>query len=246
MVDLLGAEVDLEGVLVVVAAMVVLLVVDMEVAKVEVMVVDNVVGMEGDKMVGTEVDKEVGMEVDKVVGMEVDKAVVMEVDKVVVMVVDKVVVMVHHHQLGAKEDMVNKVVDMVVPSLVVMEVNRVDMGNSLKVAMEVPLQLQVAVMEVPLQQEQTIPRHPLVAMEVLVNMVNLLTDNQLVPHMVELDLTIVQQDMLPLQHLPMAQQAQRHLPVTLLVVVVVVDMVHQVMVLVDMEEVCDESNDFHF
>merc|ERR1712034_211110 len=98
------------------------------------------------------------------------------------------------------------------------------MGNSLKVAMEVPLQLQVAVMEVPLQQEQTIPRHPLVAMEVLVNMVNLLTDNQLVPHMVELDLTIVQQDMLPLQHLPMAQQAQRHLPVTLLVVVVVVDM----------------------
>merc|ERR1719318_1986426 len=141
--------------------MVVLLVVDMEVAKVEVMVVDNVVGMEGDKMVG--------------------------------------------------------------------------MGNSLKVAMEVPLQLQVAVMEVPLQQEQTIPRHPLVAMEVLVNMVNLLTDNQLVPHMVELDLTIVQQDMLPLQHLPMAQQAQRHLPVTLLVVVV--DMVHQVMVLVDMEEV---------
>merc|ERR1711885_13533 len=106
----------------------------------------------------------------------------------------------------------------VVPSLVVMEVNRVDMGNSLKVAMEVPLQLQVAVMEVPLQQEQTIPRHPLVAM-------------------VELDLTIAQQDMLPLQHLPMAQQAQRHLPVTLLVVVVVVDMVHQVMVLVDMEEV---------
>merc|ERR1719494_206533 len=137
----------------------------------------------------------------------------MEVDKVVVMVVDKVVVMVHHHQLGAKEDMVNKV----------------DMGNSLKVAMEVPLQLQVAVMEVPLQQEQTIPRHPLVAMEVLVNMVNLLTDNQLVPHMVELDLTIAQQDMLPLQHLPMAQQAQRHLPVTLLVVAVVVDMVHQVM-----------------
>merc|ERR1712034_2088 len=178
-----------------------------------------------------EVDKVVGMEVDKVVGMEVDKAVVTEVDKVVVMVVDKVVVMVHHHQLGAKEDMVNKVV--------VMEVNRVDMGNSLKVAMEVPLQLQVAVMEVPLQQEQTTPRHPLVAMEVLVNMVNLLTDNQLVPHMVELDLMIVQQDMLPLQHLPMAQQAQRHLPVTLLVVVVVVvvDMVHQVMVLVDMEEV---------
>merc|ERR1719494_1101060 len=79
-------------------------------------------------------------------------------------------------------------------------------------------------MEVPLQQEQTIPRHPLVAMEVLVNMVNLLTDNQLVPHMVELDLTIAQQDMLPLQHLPMAEQAQRHLPVTLLV-------------LVDMEEV---------
>merc|ERR1712034_121944 len=131
---------------------------------------------------------------------EVDKVVGMEVDKVVGMVVDKAVVMVHHHQLGAKEDMVNKVVDMVVPSLVVMEVNRVDMG-------------------------------------VLVNMVNLLTDNQLVPHMVELDLTIVQQDMLPLQHLPMAQQAQRHLPVTLLVVVVVVDMVHQVMVLVDMEEV---------
>merc|ERR1712168_167671 len=138
-----------------------------EVAKVEVMVVDNVVGME----------------VDKVVGMEVDKAVVTEVDKVVVMVVDKVVVMVHHHQLGAKEDMVNK----------------------------------------------------LVAMEVLVNMVNLLMDNQLVPHMVELDLTIAQQDMLPLQHLPMVQQAQQHLLVTLLVVVV--DMVHQVMVLVDMEEV---------
>jgi len=198
---------------------------------------DKMVGMEVDKEVGMEVDKVVGMEVDKVVGMEVDKAVVMEVDKVVVMVVDKVVVMVHHHQLGAKEDMVNKVVDMVVPSLVVMVVNRVDMGNSLKVAMVVPLQLQVAVMEVPLQQEQTIPRHPLVAMEVLVNMVNLLTDNQLVPHMVELDLTIVQQDMLPLQHLPMAQQAQRHLPVTLQVVVVVVDMVHQVMVLVDMEEV---------
>merc|ERR1719494_1591659 len=164
------------------------------------------------------------MEVDKVVGMEVDKAVVTEVDKVVVMVVDK------------EEDMVNKVVDMVVLSLVVMEVNRVDMGNSRKVAMEVPLQLQVAVMEVPLQQEQTIPRHPLVAMEVLVNTVNLLTDNRLVPHMVELDLTIVQQDMLPLQHLPMAQQAQRHPPVTPLVVVVV-DMVHQVMVLVDMEEV---------
>merc|ERR1711962_1039983 len=173
-----------------------------------------------------EVDKVGGMEVDKVVVMEVDKAVVTEVDKVVVMVVDKVVVMVHHHQLGAKEDMVNKVVDMVVPSLVVMVVNRVDMGNSLKVAMVVPLQLRVAVMEVPLQQEQTIPRHPLVAMEVLVNMVNLLTDNQLVPHMVELDLTTARQDMLPLPHLPMVQQAQRHLPVTLLVVV-----------LVDMEEV---------
>merc|ERR1711962_104663 len=117
------------------------------------------------------------MEVDKEVGMEGDKAGVMEVDKVVVMVVDKVV-------------------DMVVPSLVVMVVNRVDMGNSLKVAMVVPLQLQVAVTEVPLQQEQTIPRHPLVAMEVLVNMVNLLTDNQLVPHMVELDLTTARQDML--------------------------------------------------
>lgn len=158
----------------------------------------------------------------------------MEVDKVVDMEVDKVD-MEHSHQLVVKEVMVNRlVVVMVVHRPEDMVGNKVAMGNSPKVVMEVPLKLQVVVMEIPKQLEETILKPRQVDMLVLASMVNLLMDNLLVLHM-ELDLMTAQVVMLlRLLMVPLAQLHQ-------LIIHLVVDMAHQAMVLVvgvvDMEQV---------